>query len=814
MCPVFAVPVLAALGLFAAAVSAQVASAPATREVLATGSFVPRLGRVGIYGFVLNGIDDRGRLLLYGGISDGRVGLFWANGETISTAWSSDRIAEYGVELNPYEAGTSPNGQILVAGRPATGPPGRAALYIIDGRRPREVVAVGDVGPAGEHLCEVRLEGHRPVRDINRVGTIAFWATSVAADQVCESSGDDDAKYEESLYVATGERLTRVLRLDDPFPAGSPLWRARLIGLADDDTVLFEGGRRDDSSAIFSSKDGQTSVLLQDGDLGPSGEALRGLRGLSTNGVGETLFVATEGEALGLYRSDEGRMVLVTSLENPSLDPVTAMMNDSGHAAVSGREEPESGNASEAWNVVLFRGVDRQVIRGADGGVLNDHGDLAYVRTRFPTGPPTAMRLRNGKTIAIVANGDRAPGDGYFGAQGLGQSSCMSLGGLVVSNVYGADYREGLVCADGSGSGLIAAEGDISPEGDPFTGGFGACEFVSDGEILFAAGKVVLDEEGRRIGAVGLYRATAAGITAVIPGGSPSRIGDFAANRNGKALVYTDGAAGGTFIRAGRGNVESLPLGGYRFAGGRSVSVVTDFGITDQDDIVAAVRLDGDGDQPRDEGTAIVTFHESEARIVATADELPGGPFNRLDRLDVAGNEVVFAASLQRYGDAHLFQFRADRDLAPRAVLADDDRFSSPVVIDFTAQGRILFAAALTSDPRSYREGTFLLSDGELTLLLDDQLNTPPGTAVSLNDTGNVVFHSYRSPLGGFRESLSLSGPPTSARCSFTGAAATADGGRGCAILPNGTTQSPLAIPAGLFVLLCARIGRFLAEGH
>ena len=212
-------------------------SAPPTREILATGDFVPGFGRVGTFGFRLNGIDERGRLLLYGDISDGRRGLFWADGKRITTVWSNGQYADEGIELWPFHSGTSPDGRILVGGSGDPHSNAISAFYVIDGRTTPEAVAVAtrDRAANGSASCPRSRETgsrHQTGRH-DRLPRV-----TVAGDEECTARRL--CQVQQFSLRASETSLERSCVSVSASAEGGVSGVVRLIGLADDDGVLFQ----------------------------------------------------------------------------------------------------------------------------------------------------------------------------------------------------------------------------------------------------------------------------------------------------------------------------------------------------------------------------------------------------------------------------------------------------------------------------------------------------------------------------------------------------------------------------------------------
>jgi hypothetical protein len=778
------------LGVGACLLAATGAAALPTdsREILATGDYVTRLGRVGLPEFFLHCFDDNGRALVSSGTSDGRVGLYWSAIASDTRVWTGWSEWERGnVDVSADWARSSPDGRIVVVGTVSRlWQSDNASILLLQDGQTRTLVSLGDDAGNGERVCGLDVTSPKGGTNVNDSGAVAFWASLAPAEEACpwEREGDHPG-FPWALYVFDEHGLRVIARDGEVTREGWEVRPSELLHVSNDGTILFVGRISASSPrrrlGIFASRDGEIRALVADGDPGPSGALLALDAAVAANGLGEVAFTASEtdsslleGEPPGLYRTDRGAVVRVALRidERPDggefrrrsdyrMDPVS--LNDAGDVAVSGwwMEQFSPSWGGSVHGVIVYSGDGKvEVIRDATNGILNDRRELAYKTY----GPPQAVVVRrpDGVTQPLVVAGDPAPGSGYFGTSGVGMSS-LAASGLVVSTVYSADDGRGLVCLDQQGAHLVAKDGDPAPGGGTLT--VESARFVSDGEIVFSGARTMSESDPRLVEGR-MYRATPQGIELLPPWREERGAYNFSVNSRGTVLFYLPDWR---FTRVSRdGGVERLWIDRYDFGQGERIAEVESFGLAADDTIVALVRFVEDGGQQGDPPTAVVHLTGNDGTVVATAGgpDLAGGPFAALgSQLLVAENLALFSAHPAPHDatGARHFLYDLSGGTLRADVLPGDLALSSSVAWDLTPGGRVLFEAVLTGGEKE-TVANFAAADGMLELLsLNTGMPVAPGDPVAINDRGNVLYESGYED--GLRSALSLRGPTPSAAC-------------------------------------------------
>jgi len=714
-----------------------------TREIIASGEMVPGFGRIGIFGFTMLGIDARGRVLITGAISDGRVGIYWGDGGRLAPAWQTGEPTAEPLILNPYSARTSSNGQIVVLG--AVELPSGAiveGLYVIEGDGVRPIVRTFDRGPGGETFCALALIGSDSSA-ISDGGAVGFLAETVPPGVDCNS--DERTRLWQSIYLFQGGVTTKVVNVGDRAPSGWLFDRIGALGVTADGAVVFQAsGVNEEENAIFITANDGLRTVVSDGAVGPRGEPVSGIAALTASPGGSVLFSATEGGVVGLYRTDQGQVLPVALGTWTTPDGYDFWLQQNTQRAISDRGdvalsiEWRGADSRVRIGVIVYPVVGGvELIPDARDALLNAAGDLVFI-----DGERRAVQKRAATITPIVANGDPAPGGGYFGVQGLSWVNCLSDDGLVTTVAYNGREEEGLVCVDADGPHLVTRAGDPAPGGGNFSA-ITNCQFVSATEIVFF-GYVTEGERNEQ----SLFRATPAGLEQIVAHGELYR---FQVNRRGTIALVDSGVSWEpsiVLLRRGEGEMR-LALDTYPQPDGGRVSEVSEMGLADNDSVIAAVTVDPEvGDRRK----AIVEVTPDAIRVIATLDiPYPSAFEPRFSSLLVAGDWIAFHTRDNEGNEASWFA-RVGSAAPPYRVLPNQD----VGIHRLTPGGRALVDAG----------GPFVLDHDTLDPLpMNDWNNFPPGVPEGLNDRGNVLFHSYDAWNGGSREALHLSGDPPTARC-------------------------------------------------
>ncbi len=268
------------------------ASAPLDlTELVSTGNAVGRLGHIGSPGLRLHGIADDGKVLVGVHLSDGRFGLVLADGNAVVPLWFSHTPS--GETPAPWFASIEPSGRVIATTDLTAS---TQTVYEVTSGTLRRIAGAGDVDSGGRTLC-----GFYAPR-INSNGAAAFYGyAKQGAD--CTAFGEPSDR---AIYTTAGGLLRRV----------ADGVAQRLTGIADDGTVVLSTPGGQAAGEVTRWYDGQSSRVVGGGDIGPSGGTLQWVFGMNAGRTGEVLFSATEDERVGLYRTDQGRIIRVLCLDD------------------------------------------------------------------------------------------------------------------------------------------------------------------------------------------------------------------------------------------------------------------------------------------------------------------------------------------------------------------------------------------------------------------------------------------------------------------------------------------------------------------
>lgn len=577
--------VLAAIGAatLLAMTAADAASAPPlVRRVIGAGDPVPRLGRVGTYGFTLAGLDDAGRALLVRAAGGRTPSLYWADEQGFTTAFAPESVAPR--RPLEWELGWNMRGALalrLAAPEPPWSWSG-AALHVVqpDGRGETWVTA-GTADAEGHLLCNI------DAARINNAGQVAIGAWIATGGRPCgEQDEEGDTRDERVVYVFDDPAVhelaaARAIRAGDQQRVG-------LVALADDGAAIVAvttAGRG--PSLVRFDRQAPPVVLVDPGTLGADGAPLGPVAVMAANRRGDVLFAGTENGRAGLYRTAGRSIVRVFGNGDappPGLRYPLAVIPD-GWAALD-----DAGDVlvQVEYRAVLFPadGTAAQLLDGiALGGALNDRGDVALTEL-VGDGVIAVTRWRDGEPTRLARTGDVLPGGDAL-ADGGFHAGCAGADGRIAVGLEGTAGVAGLACIDASGPRLAARAGDPAPGGRRFYA-FHQCAFSPADSLLFTASILVPNHDfgndaytGYRI-EPSIYRATPDRLERVIGRGDVASDGSvvfdlqFASIDDGNypllldadargrvlALATLDGPYGPTalVVRDPDGSLQRLPI--------------------------------------------------------------------------------------------------------------------------------------------------------------------------------------------------------------------------------------------------------------
>jgi hypothetical protein len=490
------------------------AAAEELRSVLATGDDVPRLGRIGVWGLHLVGLDDRGRALV-SRVDNEHEESVWADGERFVPL--IDPAEADGVELFGQTLSLHPAGPVVGYGFRRGGPKAYDALYAVVDGRVTEVARVGERDAAGNTICEIHNYSA-----INARGAVALAATVTPSGYQCGDPNADEptAPYYEAVYVADGG-LTRVGGSGPLSPAGWDLAAFTLWSLNDAGEAIVQGFGADASleggapsppgggagqtgAATYTTTGQMVLALRADGARllyrtsdadGPTeigvGEDPPWFQVFAVSRAGEVAFRRRAAGGMGLYRTDAGRVRRLIAAGDPApwggeyaegdAYAWPAAFNQRGDLLMS---------QSERSRLVLYPadGPARVFPERASSGALNERGDVAVLQQTSDEAL-AVVRYRNGNARRLAATGDRLPGGGVLAAHGLG-ASCMAPNGAVAAAAQVTGGATALVCGETRGFRPVSRMGDPRPDGRRFYS-FDACAFAGPDALVFIGSSLV-----------------------------------------------------------------------------------------------------------------------------------------------------------------------------------------------------------------------------------------------------------------------------------------------------------------------------------
>lgn len=479
-----------------------VSAAAAPVHILGPGDFVPGFGRVGTNGFTAVAMDDAGRVLLVRAAVP-QTAAYWADGERIVPA--VDPAALGGAEFDGWSIGSSPNGNVALLAHEADAPVGLEATALVAsiGGHVQRVASVGDRDAEGLTIC------HLSQPQVNDSGAVAFRALVALPGHSCSEPWDEmgAGPIHQAIYRARGS-WQRLVGTGPLAPSLGEGWNLDLYRLAADGSAIV-GQRFPLQQRVLTVGDGGIAVLEENVGV------------LAVDPVGEILFVADT----AIYRTQRGERVRVVGEGDPAPwgKPYERYDIETDTAAFNQRGD------------VLFRERYQAVLHPADGGTprvfpgitmggeLNGAGDAAVVELLTGSDVIEVSRWRGEERTRIAGTGDPLPNGDYLTTGGL-FTRCQADDGTVAVSVDAANGEQGLVCIDTDGAHAVARVGDPAPAGRRFYE-FGLCEFARPGEIVFAATRLVPDNESTSEEYTfytlepGVYRATADRLERVIGSG-------------------------------------------------------------------------------------------------------------------------------------------------------------------------------------------------------------------------------------------------------------------------------------------------------
>lgn len=732
------------------------------RDLLASGYFVPGLGRIGYLGFYVLDIDDRGRLLLHGRSSDGRIGLYWATDSAITPIWATGEPASSPIKLDPRSARSNRSGVIAALGSPI-GPTGveygQDAIYLLSPRHARgalgndeivRLVGVGDSGPDGERFRSIEYGNDLGKPVINDAVQIAFEA-------IDESwSGAGVYVVDQSGHIET---VVRPARVRD----GWIFYSVSLISIAEDGSVRFLGARvrADDpgvcEDGVFLWRDGRIERVLYEGMRGPSGGVLTRIGVSAASRSGELAFEALEDAVPGVYRTWRGTLIHTPMERSPDdrENGEVESLNDAGDIAGTTLVlQPASDRIVRIDGIIHYADGRTETVPDTSELVQNDAGDLGFL-VRVRNEPVIAVHRRDGVDRVLLTDGDPAPQGGYFGVWGLGPTY-LDASGLIVSLVTLPDESRALICGGDAGFVTVAKTGDSVPGGRRL-GYLSESRIISPDELFFVG---IGEAEGTSWSSA-LYRATPLGVDLIADSEDPyyDYFSNMAFNRHGATVTYHGGDDGGTFTRVMRGGQsETLQLSQMQTPAGDQIQHIVEYGVADDGTIVAIAAFF----RPWGNANAVVAINTNLLQVIISAeDDLSPRAGSDFSHLHVAGNDAWFV--VEEDDGSRILRYRVG-DPMPRALPGDLARLQQPEVGDVTPEGRALIGGYLVDDEDgewSYHQ--FIVQGDHFEPVLE--ATKEHGFAGEINDRGNVLFDTAESRLGAYRPSVSLSGPPAVARC-------------------------------------------------
>ena len=606
------------------------AAAQELRTVLASGDDVPRLGRIGVWGLHLVGLDDRGRALV-SRVDNEHEESVWADGERFVPLVDP---AAGDVELFGQTLALHPAGPVVGFGFRRGGSRAYDTIYSVTGGRVTQVARVGDRDAEGNTICEIHNYSA-----INSSGAVAFAATVTPTGYECGDlyAEEPTVPYYDAVYLADGG----LIRVGGVGPLSPPGWivsaltlwslseagEAIVHGFGAESPDSLEGGApsppgggagqtrvtsptstgqivlalgRDGARLLYrtSAADGPTDIGV--------GEDAPWFQVLAVSRAGEVVFRRREAGRMGLYRTDAGQVRRLFSAGDPA--PWGGEYEE-GDAYGWPSSFNERGDLllthGDEQHLVLYpaEGPAREFPGRALSGALNQRGDVA-VLGKTSDESLEVVRYRNGNARRLAATGDRLPGGGALTARGLG-ASCMAPNGAVAAVAQVTSGAAALVCGDTRGFRPVSRMGDPRPDGRRFYS-FDACAFAGSDAIVFIGSGIApsgrprdylrqsavyraLPQRLERVFGPGDTLADGAVVTA-LPIGWTSLLD---ADASGRVLALANTSAGNALVVAeADGSLARLPL---RLRTSDGVEHV----IFDRDSSVDHEYLSGISERPR-----------------------------------------------------------------------------------------------------------------------------------------------------------------------------------------------------------------------
>ncbi len=759
--PCWVVAVAALLTACSSPTPAVGAAAPAVafREVLATGDAVPRLGRIGFNGFTLLGLDDSGRALLAASLSDGRSGLFWADGSSVLPLWLP--APSEGTTLDLGSASMSVSGGVVALTRPYSSSAPGVHLVTVDG--PQRLLSAGERDADGNLFCDF-LQAR-----IGAGGVVALQAEIAPPGTRCFDDTDTIATYR---LTATGPQVIAV---------------GDILGVARDGTVIGTEGYTYDISRIVAVGDNTSRTLVARGATGPSGAALTALSSPSMNPHGEVVFVASEDGRVGVYRTDDGTVKRVVAAGDAAPNGETLLefpgrpaLNDAGDVVVTTQLGVVLSPAAGAPRVLVANGSDPRFDQPvlASDGFLNSSGQVAMMVLRYGGPVPLvalAIRWDGDRFTKLLGAGDDGPDGSIFAAGGLWGMRCLAPDGRVAATAVSVT-TSGLVCVDSAGAHLVAALGDPAPESGTFSNLHdGQCYFTDDGALLFSAERLVTrvvdagtpQERTESTTEAGLYRALPDRIERIVGSGERTADGsellgasvlEFSSNAAGDVLFYgSTQHTDGLFIRTADG-IRAIVLPDSVTVGEETRSIARTHypQLTDSGAVVLQADLRG---ADYSESEAILIWRQGALGALAVSDQprfVPG----YFKTVQARGNRVVFAYRYYDIDREQLFSYSlgdaAVQEFFPEGAPMESEVLRDTYIIDVSPGGAVLLSALSAAQGL----GTYLIQPGGSPVQIANYERRISPFAI--NDAGTIAAFSDRSP----RASIQLAGPgPGTAAC-------------------------------------------------
>jgi hypothetical protein len=472
----------------ALALAAGAAAAEEPRTVLQTGDRVPGLGRIGVWGLGLVGMDARGRALV-NRIDSQHDATVWADGERFVPLVDP---AEGDVEMAGQALNLHPAGPVVGYGYRRGGSRAYDTFYSVVGGRVTQVARVGDRDAEGNTICELRNAV------INGSGAVALAAAVTPAGYECGDLYADEptVPYYDAVYLADG--LRRVGGAGPLSPPGWTLSALTLHALSDAGEALVHGFGGESAPApeegvpaqvvlALGPEDTRLLYRLSDTD-GPReigvGDGAGWFQLVTVSAAGEVAFRRREAGTMGLYRTVAGQVRRLFAAGDPA---------PWGGAYAQADTFAWPSSFTDRGDLLLPQVERHLVLYPADGpvrvfpgrvlsGAINERGDVAILQ-RTTDESLEVVRHRNGNVRRLAATGDRLPSGDVLAEGGI-EASCMAPNGAVAAVAQATSGATALVCGDSRGFRTVSRMGDPRPDGRRFYR-FDACAFAAPDALVF-----------------------------------------------------------------------------------------------------------------------------------------------------------------------------------------------------------------------------------------------------------------------------------------------------------------------------------------